>query len=72
MFGFFTREDKVPDHLIVDGELISRDEYKDKLRNQGLDDEEIRLVMDEGYDPSNFEEDFDGTYEDDDYYNEDF
>ncbi len=43
-----------------------------ELKNLGLDDEEIRLVIEEGYDPCDFEDDIDGEREDDDYYGEDF
>ncbi len=43
---------------------------KNRLKNLGLDDEEIRLVMEEEVDETSFEEEFDDE-EDDDYYNED-
>ena len=48
-----------------------KEEEKKRLKNLGLDDEEIRLVMEDGWDETSFEEDQDMEVEDDDYYGED-
>ena len=61
------------------GSSVSKDEMnrqkqeaeKNRLKNLGLDDEEIRLVMEEEVDETSFEEESDDEYQDDDYYNED-
>lgn len=47
-----------------------KQEEKNRLKNLGLDEEEIRLVMEEDWDETSFEEESD-EIEDDDYYNED-
>ena len=60
------------------GSSVSKDDMnrqkqeteKNRLKNLGLDDEEIRLVMEEEVDETSFEEESDDE-EDDDYYNED-
>ena len=67
------------DDLFV-AKSVSEDEYNDqdreaeeiRLRNLGLTDEEIRLVIEEGWDETSFEDDEDADKEDDDYYGEDF
>jgi hypothetical protein len=42
-----------------------------RLKNLGLSDEEARLVREEGWDETSFEDDPDMEVEDDDYYGED-
>ena len=75
MFDFFKNDDDIIDYLVVNGEFDDEDEAEKevkRLRNLGLDDNEIKLVIEEGYDPSDFEDDPDGEKDDDDYYGEDF
>lgn len=54
-----------------DNEDDDDEEETEKLRNLGLNDDEIKLVKNEGYEPTDFEDDDDEEYEDDDYYGED-
>ena len=53
----------------------SKDDKSEKevkrLKNLGLSDEEARLVREEGWDETSFEDDPDMEVEDDDYYGED-
>ena len=49
----------------------SNNEEDKRLKNLGLDDEESRLVREEEWDETSFEEDPDMDVEDDDYYGED-
>ena len=44
---------------------------KKRLKNLGLDDEEIRLVIEDEVDETSFEEENENGYEEDDYYGED-
>ena len=65
------------DFLVASGELDNNkkntsDYTKDELKNLGLDDEEIRLVQEEGWDPYDFNDDENEEHEDDDYYGEDY
>lgn len=65
------------DFLVASGELDKQDKEEQlyttaELKNLGLDREEIRLVQEEGWDPSDFNDDEDEEHEDDDYYGEDY
>ena len=62
----------VQDYLLLnDDDDNDEEEYTtEELENLGLDEEEIRLVKEEGWSPYDFEDD-DDEVEDDDYYGED-
>ena len=55
----------------VSEDELERQAEKARLKNLGLDDEESRLVMEEEWDETSFEDDEDMEPEDDDYYGED-
>jgi len=55
----------------IESENNNNEQEIKRLKNLGLDDEEIRLVQEEICDETSFEEESDGNYEDDDYYSED-
>ena len=75
MFDLFKKDDDLIDYMIVNGDFDDEEEAEKeikRLKNLGLDDNEIKLVIEEGYDPADFEDDEDGDKDDDDYYGEDF
>ena len=53
------------------GTSDTKDKETERLKNLGLDKEEIRLVKEEEWDETSFEDDPDMDVEDDDYYGED-
>ena len=72
---FNINEDDIIDYMIVNGEFDDEDEAKEeykRLKNLGLDDNEINLVVKEGWDETSFIDDEEEESEDDDYYNDEF
>ena len=72
---FNINEDDIIDYMIVNGDFDDEDEAKgeyDRLKNLGLNDDEINLVVKEGWDETSFVDDEDEEVEDDDYYNDEF
>ena len=68
-------ENDIIDYMIVNGEFDDEDEASSelaRLKNLGLNDEEINLVIKEGWDENSFIDDEDEDMEDDDYYNDEF
>ena len=65
--------DDIIDYMIVNGDFDDKEEAKeeiDRLKNLGLTNEEISLVVTEGWDETSFIDDEDEELEDDDYYND--
>lgn len=72
---FNMSEDDIIDYMIVNGDFDDEDEAReeyDRLKNLGLNDDEINLVVKEGWDETSFVDDEDEEVEDDDYYNDEF
>ena len=72
---FNMSEDDIIDYMIVNGDFDDEDEAKEeykRLKNLGLNDDEINLVVKEGWDETSFVDDEDEEVEDDDYYNDEF
>ena len=68
-------ENDIIDYMIVNGEFDDEDEASSelaRLKNLGLNEEEINLVIKEGWDENSFIDDEDEDMEDDDYYNDEF
>lgn len=72
MFDLFKNDDDVINYLVTSSEFDNKKDEVDRLKNLGLTDEEIRLVIEEGYAPEDFEDDEGEEKDDDDYYGEDF
>ena len=72
MFDLFKNDDDVINYLVTSSEFDDKKDEVDRLKNLGLTDEEIRLVIEEGYAPEDFEDDEGEEKDDDDYYGEDF
>ena len=72
MFDLFKNDDDVINYLVTSSEFDDKKDEVDRLKNLGLTDEEIRLVIEEGYAPEDFEDDEGEEKDEDDYYGEDF
>lgn len=61
----------VKNYMAASGEFDDKSEEIRRLKNQGLDDDEIREVLNGNQSEYDFIDDPDEVYEDDDYYGED-
>ena len=68
-------DNDIIDYMIVNGDFDDEDEASSeiaRLQNLGLNEDEINLVIKEGWDENSFIDDEDEDMEDDDYYNDEF